>query len=96
MTRQVINVVIFYSEPKHARRTFYTMLKDYCRKLGISPKMSTHSFRKYLATSLIRANANPAAVQQILGHASLETLSHYVNLVEDDLRKTLVECHPRG
>ena len=44
--------------------TIHDPIKKHAQVACISCKLSSHSFRKYLATSLIRSNANPAAVQQ--------------------------------
>jgi integrase/recombinase XerD len=54
-----------------------------------------HTFRRSCATELIRNNANPYHVKELLGHESIESLKPYTRLTIADLRKTHAKCHPR-
>ena len=57
--------------------------------------VTPHTFRRSCATELIKGGANLYHVKEILGHASLDTLKHYVRLNISDLQKTHRQCHPR-
>jgi len=62
---------------------------------GASVEVTPHTFRRSCATELIRANANPYHVKELLGHASLASLKPYTRLTIADLQKTHARCHPR-
>lgn len=52
-----------------------------------------HAFRRSLATHLVQEGASLVAVQQLLGHRSLDTTQRYVSLDIEDLRAS-VEALP--
>lgn len=62
-------------------------------KCGI--QYTPHTFRRSCATELIRGNANPYHVKDLLGHESIDTLKAYTKLTINDIRKTHKKCHPR-
>jgi site-specific recombinase XerD len=62
---------------------------------GGGTRITPHSFRRSCATEMIRAGANVYHVKDILGHASLNTMKHYVRLNIEDLKTTHRKCHPR-
>jgi len=68
---------------------------DYAQRIGLEVTVTPHTFRRSCATEMIRAGANLYHVKDLLGHETLDTLRHYVKLNVNDLRKTLVRCHPR-
>ncbi len=57
--------------------------------------VTAHTFRRSCATELLRGGANMYHVKDLLGHETLNTLKHYVNLTILDLKKTHERCHPR-
>jgi len=77
---------------KHISPNYVQMkIKWYREYLGISIKTSAHSLRHGFATYLAEQGANPAAIQVLLGHESLETTTRYVHAsdryAEDSHRK---------
>ena len=56
-------------------------------KLGV--RVSGHDLRRSLARISIRAGANPANVQKVLGHASIDQTLHYAGIDGDDMREAL-------
>jgi integrase len=56
-------------------------------KLGV--RVAGHDLRRSLARVSIRAGANPANVQKILGHASIDQTLHYAGIDGDDMREAL-------
>lgn len=54
-------------------------IKQYREILGINIPLSAHSIRHGFATYLAESGANPAAIQILLGHESLNTTTRYVH-----------------
>jgi integrase/recombinase XerD len=71
-----------------------TTIKKYRELLDINLPISAHSLRHGFATYLAEAGANPAAIQVLLGHESLETTTRYVHASDSYARKTQKQFHP--
>jgi len=69
-------------------------IKKYRELLGINLPISAHSFRHGFATYLAENGANPAAIQVLLGHESLDTTTRYVNTSDRYAEKTHRQFHP--
>lgn len=69
-------------------------IKKYREILGINVPVSAHSLRHGFATYLAEAGANPAAIQVLLGHESLDTTTRYVHASDLYAQKTQQEFHP--
>lgn len=69
-------------------------IKEYRVRLGINIPTSAHSFRHGFATYLAENGANPAAIQHLLGHESLQTTSRYVHSSDRFAQKSHKEFHP--
>jgi site-specific recombinase XerD len=69
-------------------------IKSYREKLKINIPISAHSLRHGFATYLAENGANPAAIQILLGHQSLETTTRYVNASDKYAEKSHRRYHP--
>lgn len=69
-------------------------IKQYKECLGIVVPTSAHSFRHGFATYLAEKGANPAAIQVLLGHESLQTTTRYVHVADRYAEKTHKRFHP--
>ncbi|MFC1700587.1 tyrosine-type recombinase/integrase [Patescibacteria group bacterium] len=69
-------------------------IKRYRELLGINIPISAHSLRHGFATYLAENGANPAAIQILLGHESLETTTRYVHASDRYAEKTHHRYHP--
>ena len=70
-----------------SRISAYKIVKEY---LGVSPHVLRHSF----ASSLIIGGADLRVVQELLGHASLETTQIYTHIQKENLQATMQQYHP--
>lgn len=71
-----------------------TTIKKYRELLDINLPISAHSLRHGFATYLAEAGANPAAIQVLLGHESLETTTRYVHASDSYAQKAQKQFHP--
>ena len=69
-------------------------IKRYREKLKINVPTSAHSLRHGFATYLAEAGANPAAIQILLGHESLDTTTRYVHASDKYAEETHKKFHP--
>ena len=63
-------------------------MQDIAKKAGV-PWIHPHSFRHFYATNLLRSGAKITVVQELLGHANIETTARYLHVTESDLRYTI-------
>lgn len=69
-------------------------IKQYREILGINVPTSAHSLRHGFATYLAESGANPAAIQILLGHESLDTTTRYVHASDRFAEQTHKTFHP--
>jgi len=84
------------ANPKKRISTNYLQerIKRYTEKLKINVPTSAHSLRHGFATYLAEEGANPAALQVLLGHESLETTTRYVHASDKYAEETHHKYHP--
>jgi site-specific recombinase XerD len=70
------------------------MMMKYRKLLGIVIPTTPHSLRHGFATYLAEQGANPAAIQHLLGHESLQTTTRYVHSSDKFAEKTHRKYHP--
>lgn len=69
-------------------------IKKYREFLKINVPITAHTFRHGFATYLAEYGANPAAIQVLLGHESLDTTTRYVNASDRYAEKIHHKFHP--
>jgi integrase/recombinase XerD len=65
------------------------------KKAGLEKRVSTHTFRHSCATHMLRNGAPVRQLQEMLGHASLETTQLYTRVTINDLHAMHKRFHPR-
>lgn len=69
-------------------------IAEYRRLCGIIVPTSAHSLRHGFATYLAEEGANPAAIQRLLGHESLQTTTRYVHASDKFAEQAHRQYHP--
>jgi integrase/recombinase XerD len=69
-------------------------IKRYRELLDINLPISAHTLRHAFATFLAEKGANPAAIQILLGHESLDTTTRYVHASDRYAEKSHHDFHP--
>src|SRR5574344_1931180 len=72
------------------------MIKDNARNAGIQKTISPHTLRHSFATALLRGGADLRAIQAMLGHEDIGTTEIYTHIETSDLRREILEHHPRN
>jgi integrase/recombinase XerD len=62
---------------------------------GLGKKVTPHALRRACATEMIRGNANPWHVKELLGHEDFRSLDVYARLTIMDLKAAHKKYHPR-
>jgi integrase/recombinase XerD len=63
-------------------------------KLAGIPEPSLHAFRRAFALNCLRAGMDIYSLQELMGHADLQVLRHYLALLDDDLRAAHSKASP--
>lgn len=71
-----------------------SVMKKYRQLIGIPIPTTPHSLRHGFATYLAEQGANPAAIQRLLGHESLQTTTRYVHASDKFAAEAHKKYHP--
>ena len=77
------------------RQRFAQELKELAASAGLDPeRVSPHVLRHAFASHLLDRGADLRAVQQLLGHADISTTQIYTHVLEERLRRLVLDHHP--
>ncbi|MFA6519298.1 MAG: site-specific tyrosine recombinase/integron integrase [Candidatus Paceibacterota bacterium] len=71
-------------------------LKGYVARAGITNVVTPHTLRHAFATDLLSNGADIRSVQQLLGHASINTTQIYTHITDSHLREIHKKFHGRN
>jgi integrase/recombinase XerD len=78
-----------------SKNVVWELVKKYAKKARLHKNVSPHTFRHTCATAMLKNKANIRAVQELLGHSSLNSTQVYTHLSITDLKEVHAQCHPR-
>lgn len=77
------------------RIAIWRMIKNYGKKAGIQKNISPHTLRHSFATHLLDNGAELRVIQEMLGHASINSTDRYTHVSRAHLQKAFNDFHPR-
>jgi integrase/recombinase XerD len=78
------------------REMLWMLVKKYVQRAGLNPRASPHTLRHSFATHLLAGGADLRTVQELLGHASIQTTQHYTHVDRERLKAIHQKFHPRA
>ena len=79
-----------------SRIMVWNLVKKYAARIGASAEVSPHTLRHSFATHMLAGGAEIRALQEMLGHASIQTTQIYTHVEHSRLKAVHKRCHPRG
>lgn len=86
----------FRRKKKLSRISVFHFIKELVEEAGIQKVVSPHTFRHSFATHLLEGGANLRAIQEMLGHAYIDTTEIYTHINQQSLRQEILNHHPRN
>ncbi|MCX7022429.1 MAG: tyrosine-type recombinase/integrase [bacterium] len=77
-------------------RSVDRLVKMYAERADIGRAVSPHSLRHSFATHLLEAGVDLRLIQEMLGHASLDTTAIYARVAVEQWRDVYDRAHPRA
>lgn len=77
-----------------SRRALQRQIQRYAETAGITQRVTPHTFRHSFATAMASAGMPLPVLQELLGHASIQTTAIYTHVSIEHLRQSYMTYHP--
>lgn len=78
------------------REAIWELVKRYALRADIDPNVSPHTLRHSFATHMLAGGADLRQIQELLGHASIQTTQIYTSVETSRLKRIHKQFHPRA
>ncbi|MBI4584231.1 MAG: site-specific tyrosine recombinase XerD [Planctomycetes bacterium] len=78
------------------REVVRAILLRHAKAAGVTGRISPHTLRHSFATHLLHGGADLRVVQEMLGHAKVDTTEIYTHIERSQLKEQHRKYHPRG
>lgn len=96
-TVEVVPWIIVSRTGKRLRReAIWELVKRYALRADIDPNITPHTLRHSFATHLLAGGADLRLIQEMLGHASIQTTQIYTQVDSSKLKRVHRQFHPRA
>ncbi len=89
-------LILSRSGKRLRREALWELIKRYALRANIDPEISPHTLRHSFATHLLAGGADLRLIQEMLGHANIQTTQIYTQVENGKLKRIHQKFHPRG
>lgn len=89
-------LVLSRSGKRLRREAIWELVKRYALRSDVDPSISPHTMRHSFATHLLAGGADLRQIQEMLGHASIQTTQIYTQVETSRLKRIHAKFHPRA
>lgn len=80
----------------YSRQSYFLLIKQLCKNVGITKNISPHTLRHSFATHLLEAGTDLRIIQELLGHESISTTQIYTHISNKTIKTIYNQAHPHG
>jgi len=77
-------------------RSLFRLVAELGQRAGLNRPLHPHMLRHSYATHLLESGSHLRGIQELLGHASLQTTQRYTHVTQDQLARVMESAHPLG
>ena len=89
-------LIVGRNGPRLSTRGVGRLIDRCAKRVGLEGEVTPHVLRHTCATHMLRGGANIRHLQEMLGHASIESTQIYTRVTVEELRDVHARFHPRG